>query len=659
MTIDLLADLNPAQAKAVSHMDGPAIVLAGPGAGKTKTLTKRAAMLVRNGVRPEQILLLTFSRASAKEMLARAKALDSRCEFISGGTFHATATKVINQNLHIFGATKPFTILDPEDATQIVKKVTEPIKADDNRNWPRASTITKIISFAANTQQSVGQAIERKAPDYLDFEDEIIAIQRAFAEYKLNRGMLDYDDILVYFAALLEDDTIGRLIRQQWSHVMVDEYQDTNALQLDIIYGLAGDQQNIFIVGDPSQSVYGFRGSAPSTMTEFAKRFPHAEIIALETNYRSSEEIVTIINAIDRNMKIGFDRTLRSNRGPSGEKPLILEVQDAVAESSAIADHILDHKANGGEISDNAVLVRSMSMARRIEAEFITRRIPYTVVGGIRIDEAAHIKDLLSIARLACNMEHEPAWLRLLHRYPKIGDKAASQITERAVLCSTIEAAVQVLGEEEIARRTKFTGLAFALTALSALRTPAELLANAAAIMDSFWQTVWPDDWADRRKDIDAILLIAAEHHSLDGFLTAVTLDHSLDKKNETNTDKAEENPVTISTVHGAKGLEWPAVHIPSFIRGHMPSIYANGPEDYEEEKRIFYVAVSRAMKSLVLYRPAYDAKGNFTSPSDYERIIQPHVHYDRYAPKTLSPTGGRIDTDHRIDMRARLLKSA
>lgn len=659
MTNPLLADLNPSQAEAASHLNGPAIVLAGPGAGKTKTLTKRAAMLVQSGIPPEQILLLTFSRASSKEMLARAKALDSRCEFISGGTFHATATKVINQNIHLFGMDKPFTILDPEDATQIVKKVLEPIKDGDNRNWPRASTIAKVIGFSANTKLTIPAAIERKCPDYLDFANEIEAVQRAYTEYKLNRGMLDYDDILIYFAALLEDETIGRLVRKRWSHVMVDEYQDTNAIQLDIIYGLAGEAQNIFIVGDPGQAIYGFRGAAPATMIEFSKRFPSAKIIALETNYRSSAEIVTIVNAIDKNMRIGFERTLRSARGPVGDLPVIMEVADQVTEAGAIADHILTHKAEGGELADNAVLVRSMTMARRIEAEFISRRIPYTVVGGIRIDEAAHIKDLLSIARLAHNLEHEPAWLRLLQRYPKIGEKASAQIAEKLMQAGTHTAAIKILHEEEAARKTKFIGLAFALQAFAAFRPPAELLANAAAIMDSFWEEVWKDDWADRRKDIDAILLIASEHNSLDGFLTAVTLDHSLDKKNEANAEKIDEAPVTISTVHGAKGLEWPIVHIPSFIRGHMPSLYANDPDDYEEEMRIFYVAASRPMNSLILYRPAYDAKGNFTARSDYERIIEPYVNFQKHAPKLTQSANPIVETTARIDMRSRLLRTA
>lgn len=654
----LFSDLNDQQRIAVAHQNGPAIVLAGPGAGKTKTLTKRAAHLVQSGIRPEQILLLTFSRASAREMLARAKAIDSRCEFISGGTFHATATKVINQNAHVFGRDKPFSILDPEDATQVVKKVMEKVRADDPRNWPRASTVAKVISYAANTLLTIEQTLDLRHPDYIDFAEEIEQVRTAYVEYKLNRGMLDYDDCLIYFSALLDDDTIGPLIRRNWSHVMIDEYQDTNAIQLQIVNGLAGDDANIMIVGDPAQSIYGFRGSAPSTMTAFRRRFPEAKIIPLETNYRSSSEIISIVNAIDASMNIGFERTLRSARGTSGSRPIIMEVADAVAESTAIANAILEHKAQGGEAADNAVLVRSMSMARRIEAEFISRRIPYRVVGGIRIDEAAHIKDLLSIARLSINPNHDPAWLRILQRYPKIGEKAAARITERLIDCHTTPKLVHILKEEALARKTSFDGLVPALVALTASLTPTELLANVAAIMDPFWKTVWPDDWDDRRKDIGAVLLIAAEHSSLDNFLTAITLDHSLDKKNQANSTKDEERPVTISTIHGAKGLEWPIVHIPSFIRGHMPSLYANSPEEYQEEARIFYVAVSRPEKQLRFYKPLYDTKSNFTVPSDYERLIRSHVDVIQM-PRNVTPIGGRVTTNARIDMRAKLLKAS
>lgn len=659
MTDDFLNDLNPQQLTAVLHNDGPAVLLAGPGTGKTKALTKRAARLVRDGVQPERILLITFSRDSAKEMLSRAKALDSRCEFLSGGTFHATATKIINQNSHVFGLDKPFTILDPEDVNEIIKKLIAPLKEGDKRNWPRASTVAKIISFAANTKIAIPDVIERKWAEYVDFIDDIVKTRDIFVEYKLSKGLLDYDDCLIFFAALLEFPETGSLIRQKWSHIMVDEYQDTNQIQLDIVYGLAGEQQNVLIVGDPAQSIYGFRGSAPATMTGFRDRFPNARVIPLETNYRSSSEITDIVNAVDSDMHIGFERTLNSNRGECGAKPVMFEVADAVAEAEAIATRIVQYKADGGEISDNAVLVRSMATARRIEAEFISRRIPYRVIGGIRIDEAAHIKDLLSIARVSINLEHEPAWLRLLQRYPKIGAKSADQIVARLIKAPSVGAAVQILNEEESARKTKFSGLAYTLQALSSAEPPAVLLANAAAIMSPFWKDLWKEEWDDRRKDVDAVLLIAAEHGTLDSFLTAITLDHSLEKKSATAESKAEERPVTVSTIHGAKGLEWPVVHIPSFLRGHLPSLFANGPDDYEEEKRIFYVAVSRPRDNLFFYRPAYDSKGNFTAPSDFERLIRPHIEIERLVNNTASQPPGRIETAARIDMRARLLAKA
>ncbi|WP_162815003.1 ATP-dependent helicase [Erythrobacter aureus] len=656
MNDELIADLNPSQREAVLHTDGPAVVIAGPGSGKTKTLTKRAARLVQSGIAPERILLITFSRASAKEMLSRAKALDNRCQFISGGTFHATATKVINQNAHVFGADKPFTILDPEDVTEIVKRIIAPLKEGDKRNWPRASTIAKIISFAANTKLPIEEAIERKNADYLEFVDEISQTRDLFTTYKLDKGLLDYDDCLIYFAALLEDPTIGPLVRRNWSHIMVDEYQDTNALQLDIVYGLAGEQQNVLIVGDPGQSIYGFRGSAPDTMVGFIKRFPQTRVIKLETNYRSAQEIVDIVNAIDADMEIGFERTLRSNQGPSKSKPEVREVADNVAEAGAIADAIIEDKNEGGEVSNHAVLVRSMSYARRIEAEFISRQIPYRVVGGIRIDEAAHIKDLLSIARVSVNPEHEPAWLRLIQRYPRIGPKSADQIVEQLSKVTDTAEAKRILAKEEAARKTSFDGLGYALSALASSAPPADLLGNVAAIMDPFWETVWKDDWADRRKDIDAVLLIAAEHHTLDDFLTAITLDHSLEKKAAEASQKTDEKPVTISTVHGAKGLEWPTVHCPSFIRGHMPSNYAQSPEDFGEEMRIFYVAVSRAMKNLFFYKPAYDASGSFTTPSDYERLIAPYVSFERLVNQSIPVAGGAVKTNARIDMRSKLL---
>lgn len=648
-----LPTLNPAQQKAVAHRKGPCVVLAGPGAGKTAVLTRRAADLVRSGVQPERILLLTFTRNSAREMLARAKALEPACEHISGGTFHSMATRVINRNAHVFGMDKPFTILDPDDCQQIVKKLLEPLKAGDE-NWPRASTVHKVISFATNTRSTVAEAIEQIVPEHMQFADKFQEIRDSYVSYKLDRGMLDYDDCLEYLVELLRDPDLRPMIQGMWDYVMVDEYQDTNAIQLEIVYGLAGDEANVMVVGDPSQSIYGFRGSAPQTMAAFRDRFPASQIITLDTNYRSSAEIVAVVNAIDRAIDTGFQRTLVSGRGSADIRPVLLESPDEAAQASEIAKSILAHKEAGGEISDVAILVRSMSYARRVEVELTSRRIPYKVVGGLRIDEAAHVKDLLCLARLATNVNHEPAWLRLLQRHPKIGEKAAGQISDRLCGLQTADDAPLILQREAAERKTDFAGLPVALRSLlDPNRDPAEALSEAALAMDPFWRTVreWKDDWEDRRRDIDAVILVATEHKTLDSFLTAITLDYSVDQKRMKDGPKEDEQPVTISTVHGAKGLEWPIVHVPSFIRGHMPSIYA---DDQAEEARILYVALSRAMRELVLHRPNFDAKGGFTSASDFERIIRPHLLVERAAPPVVQ--GRTFATDKRIDMRSRLL---
>lgn len=654
MTHPNLSDLNPQQLQAVLHFKGPAAVIAGPGSGKTKTLTKRAAYLVSLGVQPERILLITFTRASSQEMLDRAKALDSRCEFISGGTFHATAAKVIRRYAHAFGLSNVLSVLDQGDAIQVIKSLVYAAKGDDQRNWPRAETIAKIISYASNTKLSLDIVLEKRWKEYAEFAPELKIIRRDYAEYKMGKSLLDYDDCLIYFAALLNDPAIGPKVRNEWDFVMIDEYQDTNALQLDIVYGLANADNNIMCVGDPSQAIYGFRGSAPSTVSGFTSRFPETNIIPLETNYRSNQEIIDIVNAIDESMQFKSNRTLNASRGSGLHQPTVFEVADSVAEARSIADQILEYKDQGGEVADNAVLVRSMSFARRIEAEFLTRKIPYRVIGGMQLNEAAHIKDLLSIARIALNPLHEPAWLRILQRYQKIGQKTAEKITNKLIEARGIADAITILNSQEKHYKRKFTGLAPSLATLINGDDVAENLTRVVGLMEPLWKTIWHEDWLKRRKDIDAILLISAEYPSLDSFLTNITLDNIFQKKSSTNAEKQEENPVIISTVHGAKGLEWPVVHIPSFIQGHMPSTYATTPDEIEEEKRIFYVATSRAMDQLNFYRPAFDHKNNFNAISDFQPIIDKLISHQTLAsmrdPITI------IETNATIDMRSILL---
>lgn len=655
---DILEGLDDEQRAVVSHREGPAIVIAGPGSGKTRTLTVRAAALLREGVAPESIMMITFTRNAAKAMVSRATALDARAAYMTAGTFHAVGSRIVQANHRLLGSDREFTIMDGDDVEQLLKRHIDEVR-QGAKNWPRASTVAKIISYAANTGIGIEASIKQRAPDYEHLADEIAEIAQRHALYKLDNGLLAYDDILAMWAALLEDEEIGGELRRRWKYIMLDEQQDANWLQQQVAQGLAGPGGNVLAVGDPSQAIYGFRGSSPDVMRELHALHPEAKILTISSNYRSTASIVALGAAIDRRLDTGFTRTLRSATGRQGERPVIVDVHDTAAEAQVIADAILADKAAGGELADHAILVRSTAGARRIEAEFISRHIPFLVQGGTRIDEAAHIRDLLSVARLAGNLMHEPAWLRLLTRFPRIGDKAAGDISTMLMKTQNVEEASQLLEKEGAARRTGLSTLAHALRiAANTARSPADRLDLVISEMEPVWKEVWPDDWKSRSKDLEAVVMIAQEHETMSDFLTAITLDGSLDRENVVPVDKPDEKPVVISTVHGSKGLEYKHVHIPAFIQGGMPSAYAKGQDEHEEEKRIAFVAVTRAKDTLTFYRPRFNGQNNFTMTSDYESMIAAHVDQKQHVRKTMAGDA-RVESTRRIDMRSRMLGGA
>lgn len=651
---DILEGLDEEQRAVVNHRKGPAIVIAGPGSGKTRTLTTRAAALLREGVPPEAIMMITFTRNAAKGMVRRATALDSRAAYMTAGTFHAVGSRIVQANHRLLGVDREFTVLDGDDVEQLLKRHIEDVKRGA-KNWPRASTVAKVISYAANTGIGITAALKQRAPDYEHLAEEIAEIAERHALQKIENGLLAYDDILTMWAALLEDEEIGAELRRRWKYIMLDEQQDANWLQQQVVQGLAGPGGNVLAVGDPSQAIYGFRGSSPDVMRELHELHPEAAIYTISSNYRSTEAIVALGAAIDRRLDTGFTRQLKAVTGREGRRPEIIDVHDAATEAQVIADAILADKSAGGELSDHAVLVRSTAAARRIEAEFILRHIPFIVQGGTRIDEAAHIRDLLSVARLIGNLSHEPAWLRLLTRFPRIGDKAAGDIAAQVMNADDVSAAAIMLEREGAARKTGLATLAEALRQAARDGSPADRLQRVIEEMSPVWKEVWIDDWKTRTRDLEAVVMIAQEHTSMSDFLTAITLDGSLDREGVVPTDKPEELPVTISTIHGSKGLEYKHVHIPAFVQGGMPSMFANGDNEREEEKRIAFVAVTRAKDTLTFYRPRFNGQNNFTMASDYESIVAPHVDQRQHVRQSVAGDA-RVETTKRIDMRSKLL---
>lgn len=626
----ILQGLNKEQRQAAEAIDGAYLVVAGAGSGKTTVLSRRVAALVEAGIDPSSILLLTFTRAAAKNMLDRAKRITPAAIDVVGGTYHAIAHRLVLENYRMFRLPEKPTLIDPDDVSSAFKKIAVRLGGKDE-NLPKGSTLAKAHSFAINTRRDLSDVIHDR---YSEFSYAVEFFEKCAAEYKLykrSRGLLDYDDLLVAWDAMMDHPVVGEAVRNRFKYILVDEDQDSNAIQCSIVAKLGGQNPNVMVVGDPAQSIYAFRGAAPRTMFEFIERWPHATTIKLNTNYRSTEEILTIANAVDRDMRERFDRELLPAPGAVGDTPLMTQVGDVESEAKYIADKILDRKDDGVDLGEQAILVRSMNTARHIEAELVRRRIPYKVSGGIKINDAAHIKDMLCMARCASNPLDEPAWLRVLTMARTVGEKKGMQVYSK-IADAVNESFLADPGEiiMDLCKKSPDAGsISEAYRILAAGGPPVEILERAMAVVEELFKLRY-DDWSSRKNDINAVIGLAEGQESLDSFLSTMSLDYSIDKKREITGEMQEENPVTISTVHSAKGLEWDVVYIPSFIQGHLPSAYANGYEEIEEEKRVLYVAVTRPRKVLEITKPTVGFKGVFLQQSNFEYLISPFCEHQK-----------------------------
>lgn len=627
--------LDPQQAEVVRHTDGPALVVAGAGAGKTTTLVRRVAHLIHKGVNPSSILLLTFTRAAASSILERARKFAPEAHKVQGGTFHSVASKLIHDNHMMFGLAANFSVLDPGDVEDTFKRLIaeNPMQGAS----PRASTVAKVVSYAVNTIQPVEAVVQRRWPKWVTWSSEIGNLAKLYDAYKRAHNCVDFDDLLRMFAALAEDPASGPELRRKFRYVMCDEVQDCNALQMRILFALGSEGGNVMAVGDPSQSIYGFRGSAPGTMYAIRDEWEGTRLLLIETNYRSTPEIVNCADVVDRSMARRINRNLQAKRDSIRVRPLITQVADRPAESVLIADYILDRRDEGIPYKEQAVLVRSMRQVRHVELELAARGIPTVVRGGIRIHEAAHVKDVLCPLRLLANHIDEPAWMRLLSMLPKIGEKTALGIARELVARPSFDAAVEALGQMAL----KKPQLAIAWDVLSAINgraMPADILATSKDAMDGLLQQRYPEDWDTRRKDIDALVDIAAGQPELDEFLRTLTIDVSIDQRATYEGEPPdEEGVVTLATIHSAKGLEWEVVYMPSFIQGHLPTGFADPDDDPDEEKRLMYVLVTRAKNELILLRPQtamIKGKPTFVDDSGFAHIILPHCEVRHTGPK-------------------------
>lgn len=600
-------ELNSAQYEAVFHEKGPLLVIAGAGSGKTRTLTYRAARLVEEGHAPETILLLTFTRKAAGEMLQRAsRLLDSRCHQIAGGTFHAFANSMLKRYAAALDFPNSFSIIDRPDAESLIGFVVkDQIDLPQFGAFPRKRTLADIFSKTANKDTSLDEIVDAEYPHFLPHLDILTAIQAGYAALKKQQALMDYDDLLNNLWRLLDrHPDIRARIASRFHHVMVDEYQDTNRVQARIVRHLAGDHRNIMVVGDDSQSIYSFRGADFRNIMDFPILFPGTRVITLEENYRSAEPILALTNRLIDQAVEKYPKTLFSKR-PGQHAPQLVHTGSENSQSRFVVDKILELSRQGVRLNDIAVLFRAGFHAFDLEVELTRNGIDYVKYGGFKFMESSHIKDVLAYLRVLRNPYDRLSWFRILLLEDKIGPKSAQTIYERiqgrgAGLRGFIEDDSKLARKPGI-QRLKTLVQTIDDVALSPLAVGESVLAYYLPIAQQRF-----DDHPKRIRDLQQLLAILETYGSLETFLEDMTLEPpSTTVSGAFGKADEEEEHLVLSTVHSAKGLEWHTVIILWALDGRFPSLMATENEgQLDEELRLMYVASTRARDQLYFMCP-------------------------------------------------------
>ena len=608
-SLAFLRELNPEQLEAATAPGGPILMIAGAGTGKTRALTSRLAWLIANGVDPSRILLVTFTNRAAREMLDRAELLTPEdTSHVWGGTFHHIANRLLRKYGRRVGVRPDFTILDREDARDLVglcvSEAGIPVK---ERRFPQKAVLGKMSSFVANTLAPLGDVLDERFPDFIDDEEPIAEVLALYARRKRQKQLLDYDDLLADLRTLLRDhDDIRERLAEQFLHVLVDEYQDTNAIQGEIVDFLSGRHRNVCVVGDDSQSIYSFRGARLENIVGFRDRYPDVREIRLETNYRSTPEILKLANeSIARNTR-RLPKQLRASR-PSGYRPAIVPCHDHLMQSRFVAEYVLHLLDEGRTLEEIAVLYRSHWHSTEIQLELSRRNIPFKVRGGLRFFEQAHVKDVVAFMRLVHNPQDELAWMRALQLLPKVGGVLSRRCW---VLVSQAESPLQAAQGSEAAQvfpkhaRPFYGHFVELVAALDEMDSPADMIGETLrGFYDDYMKSKF-DNARMRREDVKGLQAFAEQYATPEAFLADMALAGDFSAETVVEGPDADDY-LTLSTIHQAKGLEWEVVLIPWLAEGYFPTDFAiNSVDDEEEERRVFHVAVTRAKEELYLAVP-------------------------------------------------------
>ncbi|TCB35729.1 ATP-dependent helicase [Acinetobacter sp. ANC 4910] len=592
----LIDELNPQQKQAATTASQHSLVLAGAGCGKTKTIVARAAYLIDQGIPANQIQILTFTRRSASEIVARVElALGEQAQGLRASTFHTFCMYLLRRVPKAFGL-EQFSIIDRDDQLMMFRLIRG---KDDKKNpnqLPKPQELCDLYSFARNTRQKLSDALEKQHPEYLAFKDQIAKIMQEYETRKRARSFLDYDDILAIVASALDQsEGLVDYVASICKHMLVDEMQDTNPLQWALLEPLK-DQVSLFCVGDDAQSIYGFRGADFENIHHFKERVPNAQVFKLEQNYRSTQEILDLSNWLLDQSEIQYDKRLDAYRG-EGVKPRMHIFPNEFDEAKWIAIDIKErHYLQGQKWSDHMVLVRSSFAARHIEAACIAANVPYRFIGGMKLLETAHVKDLLSLLRVIANPLDDIAWMRFLTLWNGVGDVGASRLAQQLLLQPEFEVIFNQL--EQFGRIPVETLLMMKQMTVLKQDVQACVSLGIQAIEVQLAEN-YKKDWNRRQGDFDLVKQLASKHGQLSEFLEEYVLDPVSISEIERQSDT---DVVTLITIHSAKGTEQKVCYVANVTAGQYPHARAQGDFDaVEEERRVLYVALTRAQNELIL----------------------------------------------------------
>jgi DNA helicase-2/ATP-dependent DNA helicase PcrA len=601
-----LAGLNDEQRRAAAHPGGPLLVLAGAGTGKTRTLVARAAWLCEQGVPPPRILLLTFTRRAADDMLSRAAACTPTAGGrITGGTFHAIAHRVIRHHAESFSLPPRFTVIDPGDVADLLDaRRADHGLAATGRRAPRAAVCADIYTRCVNAQQTVTEVVRAEYPWCTEYTGQLGELFAGYVAHKRAHGLVDFDDLLLLWRAALADPAAGPVLRGMFDALLVDEYQDVNAVQADIVRLLAPGTGRVTCVGDDAQAIYGFRGASPGHLGQLSATFPGLTVVRLGRNYRARQAVLRLANAV-RPQSAGLELALTATR-EAGVTPVLVRCHDEATQAREICAQVLQAHEAGTDLRDQAVLVRTAHHSDVLEIELTARGIPFVKFGGLRFTGAAHVKDFLAAARIVSNPADDIAWFRVLRLHEGIGAVSARRALDALAPAEPGPFGRWPAAAEAVPRRARgpLTATVTSLARAAAEADTPGLAGTILAALQSPLRARYPDA-AVRIADLQRLADAAASRPSLHDALVELALDPPVSASDLAGPPRLDDDYLVISTVHSAKGLEWPVVHLPQLVDGAVPSDMALGsPGGLAEEQRLFYVAVTRARDHLYLYAP-------------------------------------------------------